>query len=216
MTNITIFEPETSSSLFSSQDALRIAAVMEALEGLENYEALLFNLTDDADQFALNKAVNEKIEAEGNSVLPITVVDGEIVKSGGYPTNDEITSYIGVRFIEERKALVVAEAVVVAVRRNLPKQKKKKKKKKKNQVAVAAKAKKAAVAAVDRVTIIIRKKQLKRKNLVAAVMDTITTSMRKLQQQVRAHAVVDRVAVASTHKKDSYLGIPRIEFLFPA
>ena len=101
MTNITIFEPETSSSLLSTQDALRIAAVMEALEGLENYEALLFNLTDDADQFKLNKAVNEKIEAEGNSVLPITVVDGEIVKSGGYPTNDEITSYIGVRFIED-------------------------------------------------------------------------------------------------------------------
>ena len=101
MTNITIFEPETSSSLLSTQDALRIAAVMEALEGLENYEALLFNLTDDADQFTLNKAVNEKIEAEGNSVLPITVVDGAIVKSGSYPTNDEITSYIGVRFIEE-------------------------------------------------------------------------------------------------------------------
>ena len=101
MTNITIFEPETSSSLLSTQDALRIAAVMEALEGLENYEASLFDLTDDADQFKLNKAVNEKIEAEGNSVLPITVVDGEIVKSGGYPTNDEITSYIGVRFIEE-------------------------------------------------------------------------------------------------------------------
>lgn len=101
MTNITIFEPETSSSLFSSQDAMRIAAVMEALEGLDNYEALLFNLTDNADQFALNKSVNEKIKADGNSVLPITVVDGAIVKSGSYPTNDEITSYIGVRFIEE-------------------------------------------------------------------------------------------------------------------
>ncbi len=62
---------------------------------------MLFNLTDDADQFTLNKAVKEKIEAEGNSVLPITVVDGAIVKSGNYPTNDEITSYIGVRFIEE-------------------------------------------------------------------------------------------------------------------
>ncbi|MPM73483.1 hypothetical protein SDC9_120463 [bioreactor metagenome] len=101
MTNITIFEPETSSSLFSSQDAMRIAAVMEALEGLENYEALLFNLTDDAEQFTINKAVNEKIDAEGNNVLPITVVDGAIVKSGSYPTNDEITSYIGVRFIED-------------------------------------------------------------------------------------------------------------------
>jgi len=100
MTNITIFEPETSSSLFSSQDALRIAAVMEALEELENYEALLFNLTDDAEQFENNQAVSEKMEAEGNAVLPITVVDGEIVKTGAYPNNDEITSYIGVRFVE--------------------------------------------------------------------------------------------------------------------
>jgi len=101
MTNITIFEPETSSSLFSSQDALRIAAVMEALADLENYEALLFNLTDDAEQFESNKVVNEKIEAEGNAILPITVVDGEIVKTGAYPTNDEITGYIGVRFVED-------------------------------------------------------------------------------------------------------------------
>ncbi|MDB6352888.1 arsenic metallochaperone ArsD family protein [Trichococcus sp. K1Tr] len=101
MTNITIFEPETSSSLFSSQDALRIAAVMEALADLENYEALLFNLTDDAEQFESNKVVNEKIEAEGNTILPITVVDGEIVKTGAYPTNDEITGYIGVRFVED-------------------------------------------------------------------------------------------------------------------
>ncbi|PTQ85754.1 arsenical resistance operon trans-acting repressor ArsD [Trichococcus patagoniensis] len=100
MTNITIFEPETSSSLFSSQDALRIAAVIEALAELENYEALLFNLTDDAEQFESNKVVNEKIQAEGNAILPITVVDGEIVKTGAYPTNDEITGYIGVRFVE--------------------------------------------------------------------------------------------------------------------
>jgi len=77
-------------------------------------------------------------------------------------------------------------------------------------------AKKAAVAAVDRVTIIIiRKKQLKQKNLVAAVMDTITTSMRKLRQRLRAHAVVGMAAVASKNKEYSCLGIPRLEFLFP-
>lgn len=48
---------------------------------------------------------------------------------------------------------------------------------------------------------------------VAADMDT--TIMRKLQQQVKAHAVVGMAAVANTHKKDSYLGTFRIEFLFP-
>ena len=51
--------------------------------------------------------------------------------------------------------------------------------------------------------------------VAAVVMDTIITiSMRKLQQQVRAHAVVDRAAVASKNKEYSCLGIPRLEFLF--
>ena len=95
--------------------------------------------------------------------------------------------------LKKRNVHVVAAAVVVAVRRNLPKRKKKKKK---NPAAAAAMAKKAAVAAVDRGTI-------------------ITINMRKLQQQVRTHAVVEMAAVASKNKEYSCLGLPRLEFLFP-
>ena len=193
MTNITIFEPETSSSLFSSQDAMRIAAVMQALEGLENYEALLFNLTDDADQFTLNKAVKEKIEAEGNSVLPITVVDGAIVKSGNYPTNDEITSYIGVRFIEETEGSCGCGGCGCGGSEEFAEAEKEEKE---ESGCCGGHGEKAAVAAVDRGTI-------------------ITINMRKLQKQLRARAVVGMAAVASKNKEYSCLGLPRLEFLFP-
>ncbi|WP_199902958.1 arsenite efflux transporter metallochaperone ArsD [Trichococcus paludicola] len=106
MTNITIFEPAMCCNTgvcgpSIDQDLLRITAVMDALGGLENYEALRYNLSSNPDQFVLNKAVSEKLQAEGMDALPLTVVDGQIVKTGGYPTNDEITEYIGVRFIEE-------------------------------------------------------------------------------------------------------------------
>ncbi|MFZ2379688.1 MAG: hypothetical protein WAW74_09980, partial [Trichococcus flocculiformis] len=66
---------------------------------------------------------------------------------------------------------------------------------KKNPAAAAAMAKKAAVAAVDRGTI-------------------ITINMRKLQQQVRAHAVVDRAAVANTQKKTRISGLSGSSFFF--
>jgi len=105
MTNITIFEPAMCCNTgvcgpSIDQDLLRITAVMDALAELEDCEALRYNLSSNPDQFILNKAVSEKLQAEGMESLPITVVDGKVVKTGGYPTNDEITEYIGVRFIE--------------------------------------------------------------------------------------------------------------------
>ena len=92
MTNITIFEPAMCCNTgvcgpSIDQDLLRITAVMDALAELEDYEALHYNLSSNPDQFVLNKAVSEKLQAEGMESLPMTVVDGKVVKTGGYPSN---------------------------------------------------------------------------------------------------------------------------------
>ena len=130
MTNITIFEPETSSSLFSSQDALRIAAVMEALADLENYEALLFNLTDDAEQFESNKVVNEKSKRKETQfcrsllwmekssrlapIQPMTkspvisVSDSLKIRKAAAVAADMVTTSITMEKVVNRKAAVVA------------------------------------------------------------------------------------------------------------
>lgn len=108
MTNITIFEPAMCCNTgvcgpSIDKNLLRITAVMDALAELEDYEALRYNLSSNPDQFVLNKAVSQKLQAEGMESLPITVVDGKVVKTGGYPSNEEITSYTGVHFIETVK-----------------------------------------------------------------------------------------------------------------
>jgi len=105
MTNITIFEPAMCCSTgvcgpSVDQDLMRITAVMEALGDVESYEALRYNLSNNPDEFIKNKDITEFLQSEGADALPITMVDGKIVKTGGYPSNDEITDYIGVRFIE--------------------------------------------------------------------------------------------------------------------
>ena len=74
MTNITIFEQAMCCNTgvcgpSIDQDLLRITAVMDALAELEDYEALRYNLSSNPDQFILNKAVSEKLQAEGYGVF---------------------------------------------------------------------------------------------------------------------------------------------------
>lgn len=55
-----------------------------------------FNLSGDPAAFTANTTVNEEILKEGVSTLPITLVDGVIVKRNEYPTNAELSEWTGV------------------------------------------------------------------------------------------------------------------------
>jgi hypothetical protein len=61
-----------------------------------------FNLTNAPQEFVTNKTVNNFINEKGVEDLPVVVVDGEIILTGRYPSNDEFVklldipeSYIG-------------------------------------------------------------------------------------------------------------------------
>ena len=41
-----------------------------------------------------NKTINEILMKQGVDVLPVTVVDGKVVKMGSYPTNDEFCNLL--------------------------------------------------------------------------------------------------------------------------
>jgi hypothetical protein len=47
------------------------------------------NLTSNPQIFVDNKVINLMLLKEGVEVLPITMVDGEVVKTKEYPTNEE-------------------------------------------------------------------------------------------------------------------------------
>jgi len=55
-----------------------------------------YNLSDNPQAFIENEKVNNLLVDEGVDVLPVTVVDGEIVKTKEYPTNEEFCKFLEV------------------------------------------------------------------------------------------------------------------------
>jgi Arsenical resistance operon protein ArsD len=76
-------------------ELLRVSTIINNL----NSKGILverYNLTNNPQIFVDNKTINEVLMKKGVDVLPVTMVDGEIVKVGSYPTNDEFCTLLGI------------------------------------------------------------------------------------------------------------------------
>ena len=74
-------------------ELLRISAVLNSLKK-NGIKVDRFNLTDAPMEFINNQAINQFINAYGVDQLPATVVDGEIVITGRYPTNKDFINIL--------------------------------------------------------------------------------------------------------------------------
>lgn len=76
-----------------NKELLRVATVINNLKRkgimIERY-----NLTSNPQIFVDNKIINEMLNSEGIDVLPVTMVDGVVVKTKAYPTNEEIQNLL--------------------------------------------------------------------------------------------------------------------------
>lgn len=52
------------------------------------------NLSNNPQAFVSNKVINELLNSQGVDVLPVIIVDGKVVKTKGYPTNEEFCSLL--------------------------------------------------------------------------------------------------------------------------
>lgn len=77
------------------KELLRVATV---LSNLKSHGVVVerHNLTGNPQIFVDNKTVNRMLLKEGVEVLPIIMVDGEVVKTKAYPTNEEFCSLLEV------------------------------------------------------------------------------------------------------------------------
>lgn len=55
-----------------------------------------YNLSSAPQVFVSNKEINQLLNEKGVDCLPITTVDGAIVKMGSYPTDQEIVGWLQV------------------------------------------------------------------------------------------------------------------------
>ncbi|SHJ42633.1 Arsenical resistance operon trans-acting repressor ArsD [Clostridium cavendishii DSM 21758] len=69
-------------------ELLRVATVLNSLKkhgmSIERY-----NLTSNPQMFVDNKIINELLNSEGIDILPVTIVDGKVIKTKAYLTNKE-------------------------------------------------------------------------------------------------------------------------------
>ncbi|GMA98308.1 arsenite efflux transporter metallochaperone ArsD [Pelosinus sp. IPA-1] len=77
-----------------NEDLLRITAVVNKINA-DGGKAVRYNLNSDPEMYIKNRVVNELLMKEGESILPITLVDGEVAKTGSYPSNSELADWSG-------------------------------------------------------------------------------------------------------------------------
>ncbi len=87
---------------------LRVAAIIVRLKH-RGFEVKRFNLTSDPAAYLENKKINELLLTQGVDALPVTLVDGEVVKTGSYPLDQEFVDLLEVpeadlRFVLKSKA----------------------------------------------------------------------------------------------------------------
>lgn len=77
------------------ENLLRVSTVINRLK---KKDILIerHNLTDNPKIFVDNEEINQMINNEGIDVLPITTVDGEVVKTKEYLTNEEFCKFLDV------------------------------------------------------------------------------------------------------------------------
>ncbi len=98
MKNMQIFEPAMCCStglcgVGIDPELLRISTVLNSLKK-NGIVVERYNLTNSPMKFVNNKAVNQLINGKGVEKLPAIVLDGEIIMTGRYPTNEEFAKLL--------------------------------------------------------------------------------------------------------------------------
>ncbi|MDD4474963.1 MAG: arsenite efflux transporter metallochaperone ArsD [Eubacteriales bacterium] len=100
MKKLSIYEPAMCCStglcgVGVDSELLRISTVLNSLKK-NGVEIQRYNLSSAPQEFINDKAVNNFINTKGVDGLPVTVLDGEIIITGRYPTNEEFVKLLNV------------------------------------------------------------------------------------------------------------------------
>ena len=77
------------------KNLLRVSTVINRLEK-KGVLVERHNLTNNPQIFVDNQEINKMLNNEGIEILPITTVNGIVVKTKEYPTNEEFCELLGV------------------------------------------------------------------------------------------------------------------------
>jgi hypothetical protein len=73
----------------------RVASALFLLES-KGISIVRYNLGSEPQAFIENSHVNQLLNEKGPNVLPVIFLNGDVVKEGSYPTNDELAQWFQV------------------------------------------------------------------------------------------------------------------------
>ncbi|WP_378953525.1 arsenite efflux transporter metallochaperone ArsD [Pelosinus sp. sgz500959] len=99
MSKIEIFDPAMCCSTGIcgpgiDPELLRVATTINTLTK-KGVSVIRYGLSGEPQAFVDNKIVNEYLMKEDVEILPLTLVDGQVVKTKAYPTDDEFAKWAG-------------------------------------------------------------------------------------------------------------------------
>jgi hypothetical protein len=74
---------------------LRVSTVLNRLKN-KGIVVERYNLTNNPQAFVDNTIINELLNSHGVDILPVTVLDGKVVKTKAYPTNEEFSKMLDI------------------------------------------------------------------------------------------------------------------------
>ena len=76
-------------------ELLRVATVISNLKK-KGIVIERHNLSGDPQAFVASVSISQLLKQHGSEILPATVVDGKIIKTKAYPTNEELAMLLGI------------------------------------------------------------------------------------------------------------------------
>ena len=100
MKKMIIFEPAMCCSTgvcgpAVNPDLLRLSTVLNKLKN-KGIVVERYNLTSNPQAFVDNNTINQLLNSDGIEILPVTIVEGEVVKTKQYLTNAEFSKLLEV------------------------------------------------------------------------------------------------------------------------
>jgi hypothetical protein len=76
-------------------ELLRMAVVIDNLKE-KSVDISRHGLSNEPMEFINNKLINDLLRKEGADILPVTLLDGQVAKTRAYPTNQELSDWLGI------------------------------------------------------------------------------------------------------------------------
>lgn len=90
-------------------ELLRVTVIINKLKA-NGGQVERYNLTDNPMVFVTELKVNDLLNTKGIDVLPITMLNNEVVKTGGYLSDEEMLNYLEIEIKKPTFVMVDSES----------------------------------------------------------------------------------------------------------